>query len=141
MMVWLLIFTFSLFIINLVQIRKFGPLFGETSGSFFAKFNVLISARRLEANRIAQLKHEDPAEIYDEENWKLHTPLFMEPMEDEEFERMEKQAREQAVTDVEKTQRTYLWTRPQPPGLIFLTLGYVSWVIFGSPLALFLDIL
>lgn len=141
MMLGLLIFTFLLLILNIIQIRRFGPLFSETSGSVLSKINVLISARRIPIEQIVHLKHEDPAEIYENNKWKLYTPVFQEPLEDEEYERVEKEARENAIRNTENTERSYLWVRPQPPGIIFLTLGYIYWVFIGSPLALFFVLL
>ncbi len=141
MMVGLIFFTIILLVLNLYQIKRFGPLFGETSGSLLSKLNVLLSSRRIAASQVENLRHEDPAEIFDGIRWKLYTPIFTEPMEDEEFEKVEREVREKATTDVRETSRSYLWTRPQPPGLLFMTAGYVYWVFLGSPLAYFLKFL
>lgn len=133
MFFFFLLFAIMLLINNIYSINKMGPLFSETSGSLLTKFSILISGRRTKRENVEYLMHEDPAEILDGA-WKLHTPLFSEPLTDEEYEKIEKETRNKVWNDIQAGKRTYLWTRPQPPGLVFFVLAYLSWIIFGSPL-------
>ena len=137
MFVFFLLFALMLLVFNLFQIRTYGPLFSETNGTFGSKLAIIFSGRRVPRNSVENLKHEDPAEIF-EGYWRLHTPILERPLEDEEYEKIEKEAREKAWEDIQASTRTYLWTRPQPPGLVFFVLGYLSLIIFGSPFLAFL---
>jgi hypothetical protein len=134
----LLMFGFILLLINLIQRGKYGPLFSETSGTILSKLYVLLSGHRVVSERLSDLEHEDPLEVFENDQWKLHTPIFVEQLEDEEFEKMEREARIKAAEDAQSTNRSYLWVRPQPPGMVFFLLGYLLWVFIGSPLPFFL---
>ena len=134
MVIGFILFAVILFFYNLIAIKYYGPLFNETSGSLLQKINVMISSRRISSSEVASLKHEDPAEIYTNGLWVLFTPIFQSPLDDEAYEKIETEAREQAANDVKVSNRSYLWVRPQPPGLVFIMFAYIFWIIFGSPL-------
>ncbi|MCY3411089.1 MAG: prepilin peptidase [Candidatus Heimdallarchaeota archaeon] len=137
MFILFIIFALFLLIYNLSTIRTFGPLFGETSGNMGQKISILISGRRLAKDKVENLRFEDPAEKLEEE-WHLWTPLFdTEMLDDDEFERIEKEQRKEAWENIRYTERTYLWTRPQPPGLVFFVIAYILLLIFGSPALVF----
>lgn len=131
--VLMILFALSLLIRNLIEIKQYGKLFGKTEGNFLAKINVLISSRRVEFNKIHKLKHSDPAEIYDLGAWRLYAPIFPGFIDDDEAFKLEKEMREKALNDAKLTNREYIWFRPQPPGLMFLTLAYIIWAIIGGP--------
>ena len=101
------------------------------------KLAILISGRRVSADVIKTLTHDDPAEKYEDDTWRLYTPLFTEAMEDDEYEKIETKNRETAYQNAKETSRSYLWVRPQPPGLVFLLLAYVYWILLGSPILYF----
>jgi hypothetical protein len=132
-LIFVLVFSLALLITNLVSISKYGRLFSETNGSIIGKIGLLISGRRVTTEMVKTLIHDDPAEIYEEGNWKIHAPLFSESLEDEEYEVLEKKNREIAYKNAKETSRPYIWVRPQPPGLVYFLLGYIYWVLFGSP--------
>ncbi len=127
-----IILALILFVMNMMSIRKFGPLFGETNGGIGSKISILFSGRRLARDQIENLKHEDPAERFNGA-WFLYTPLFETPLEDDEYEIIEREARAKAWEDISNSARTYLWTRPQPPGLVLFIFAYLYMLIFGSP--------
>lgn len=137
MLLFILVFALVLLLRNLKSKSKYGGLFSETSASVMGKLAILISGRRVPADVIINLTHDDPAEKYEDEIWSLHTPLFSEQMEDDEYEKMEIENRENAHQQAKETSRSYLWVRPQPPGLVFLLLGYIYWIFLGSPILYF----
>lgn len=134
MFIFFLLFAFFLMFLNIYQIRKYGPLFKETRGSIPQKLNALFSCRRIPRQEIASIKFHDPVEILEANYWKLHTPIFEGPLDDEEFEKREKEIRETAIINVDESEKQYLWMRPQPPGLIFILLAQIMWIFVGSPL-------
>ncbi|MDH5646814.1 MAG: prepilin peptidase, partial [Candidatus Heimdallarchaeota archaeon] len=105
---------------NLASNKQFGSLFNETNGTFFSKFSVLLSCRRVDAAKIHQLQHEDPIEIYTDGAWKLNVSIYNPPMDDESYEKMEKKLKEDTISWIEQSSRSYIWVRPQPPGLVFI---------------------
>ncbi len=134
----LLIFALLMLLYNLYSIKKMGPLFQGTSGGILSKINVLISAYRIDQINMDNMKHKDPVEEYSEENgWELSTSVFTAPMDDEEFEKVEREARERAIETVKITGKKFLWVRPQPPGLVFLLIAYIYWLLLGSPATIF----
>lgn len=139
-MVNLFLCFLSLALIFLVQnfysIREFGPLFSETNGKFGSKISILLSGRRIAREKVENLKFEDPAEIFDGA-WYLYTPLFEEVLDDEEYQIKEKEARDKAWSHISQSNRSYLWTRPQPPGLLLFLIAYVCLILVGSPGELF----
>ena len=137
MLLFILLFALLLLIMNLKSASKYGGLFSETSGSIMGKLAILISGRRVPAEMINALTHDDPAEIYEEDTWRLSTPLFSEPLEDDEYEKVETENRQTAHQNAIDTSRTYIWVRPQPPGLVFLFMGYIYWILLGSPILYF----
>ncbi len=137
MLLFILVFALILLFLNLKSASKYGGLFSETSGSFMGKLAILISGRRVPAEVINTLTHDDPAEKYEDDTWSLYTQLFAEQMEDDEYEKMETENREIAYQNAKETSRSYLWVRPQPPGLVFLFLGYIYWIFLGSPILYF----
>lgn len=138
--IFFILFAIFLFTNNMISIFKYGSLFSETSGTIFDKIGALISGRRIPREKIKNLKHEDPAEKYIDGKWKLYLPTFQEILDDEEYFKREEKAKREVIQAIENSDRTYLWTRPQPPGIIFLFLGYVSMIVLGSPIQLLLPI-
>jgi len=49
----------------------------------------------------------------------------------EEFAQLRKEVFEKAV----ETKKKALWVRLQPPGIVFMLIGYLMWITIGSPLA------
>ena len=133
-MVIFIIFALILLIYNISSRSKFGSLFGETGGSRMQKFNVLFSSYRVSPDKLLTMEHYDPVEKVVDDEWVLHTPLFEAPVDDDTWEKQTKIAREKAIKDSIKTERSYLWIRPQPPGLVFILVAYLFWVFIGSPL-------
>ncbi|MHA2028864.1 MAG: prepilin peptidase [Candidatus Kariarchaeaceae archaeon] len=134
---YFVLFALSLVIRNIIEIRRFGNLFEFTEGSKMKKVLTLMAARRVSKSDFAYLKHSDPAEIYLDYKWILYTPVFQANEEDDVAIAKERIMREQAINDASLTQREYLWFRPQPPGLVFITLAYLTWIVFASPLSPF----
>ena len=132
--IFMIIFGVSILIANLATKSRYGGFFGETSGSVLKKIAILLSGRRVPIDKIKELRYDDPAEEYDGETWKLSKALFIELEQDEDYEKIEKGHRETAHKNASDTARSFLWMRPQPPGMVFLFLAYFFWVLFGSPL-------
>lgn len=137
LLVYFLAFAIILLLRNIFEIRLYGRLFQHTEGSTMEKFNTLLSSRRVHATELSRLKHSDPAEIYQQEKWVLLAPVFQGPVEDDEAIRLETELRDQVIHDARITEREYIWFRPQPPGLIVITLSYLSWILLGSPISPF----
>ena len=136
-LVYFLAFALFLLMRNIFEIRIYGGLFRHTGGSFLDKFNTLLSSRRVHKSKFSGLKHSDPAEIYLLNKWILYAPVFHGPVEDDEAIKLEKELREQVIDDASTTEREYIWFRPQPAGLIAITLAYLSWILLGSPVSPF----
>lgn len=136
----ILIFALFLLVFNLLSIRYKGPLFSETSGSYLAKFMILITSRRVDLEHLEALKHEDPIERYIDEKWMLSHQIFQQLLDDEEYNAMEHKMKLEAIQNFKSTNRTYLWVRPQPPGLVFILFGYIIFILFGSPINLLFPI-
>lgn len=134
---YLILYSWLLLIRNIVEITKYGALFKETQGSILTKFNALLSSRRVSITKLENLKHSDPIEFLINDQWTLLTPLYQPIEEDEIAIAKEKEARKQALIDATSTNRDYLWYRPQPPGLVFITISYISWILFSSPVTPF----
>ena len=138
MFIFFILFAFLLLILNIYQITSMGPLFKGTHGTKTQKFMVLISARRVWKGQVEQIKFHDPVEVLEANHWKLYTPVFQGPMDDETFERLEREMREAAVRDVIESNKPFLWMRPQPPGIIFILLAQITWIFIGSPFTILL---
>jgi Flp pilus assembly protein protease CpaA len=135
--IYLILFSILLFCRNLIEIRKFGSLFAFTEGSKLGKLMVLFSSRRIAKTEFDTISHSDPAEILNLDKWALSAPLFQTLEEDDIAIERERLARVKAIEDARETNREYLWFRPQPPGLVFITLAYITWILFASPLSVF----
>ena len=119
-------------IINLINYRRFGNWFDETSGSFLQKTLLLISAFQVKPSALTGERFLDPVENY-EGVWKIEFSLVGDyDEEDEVLEAREKEKREKAREIGMKTGRKYIWVRPQIPGLAVFWLAYLIWLGYGS---------
>ena len=130
---------FILFCRNLWNRSKFDGWFHESSYNFTEKLRLLISAIQIPINEIERKMHYDPAEKFENETWKAHLPFSMEQLTDEEFEKFEKEARRVAYKNATETNRTFIWSRYQNPGLVNFAFAYILLLLFGSPYVLFIN--
>jgi Flp pilus assembly protein protease CpaA len=137
LLIYFLAFAFLLLLRNLFEIRSYGSPFRHTEGSLIAKLNTLLSSRRIRTSKLNSIKHSDPAEIFETDKWILYAPVFQGPIEDDVAIKLERELRESVIQDAISTEREYIWFRPQPPGLIVITLSYLSWVFLASPISPF----
>jgi prepilin signal peptidase PulO-like enzyme (type II secretory pathway) len=136
----LLLFAFSLIIGGLISSFKY-TLFEQPNLSFSDKIALLMSCIKIEQSSIETITNVDFVEQFDEEKneWILKLSLFM-PEEEEELElaiRLEEFAklRTEIFEKAIETKKKALWVRLQPPGIVFIFIGYLMWITIGSPLA------
>ncbi|RMG42478.1 MAG: hypothetical protein D6732_00995 [Methanobacteriota archaeon] len=128
----IVIILFVVVSINLFNLRKFGNWFKETSGSFFHKAILIMTAFQVPPASIKDESFLDPVESY-ETGWKIQYSFFGDYDEDDEvLEARERELRQTIKTKAIETGRSYIWVRPQIPGLVLFWLAYVIWLIYGS---------
>ena len=126
---------------NLLNRRKFNGWFHESSYKFSEKLRLMVTARQIQTHRIETEIHYDPAEVFENNSWKSHLPFSMEQLTDEEFEKFEKEARLTAYKNAVKTNRTFIWSRYQNPGLVSFYFAYMLLLLVGSPYVLFINVI
>jgi len=80
-------------------------------------------------------------EDYTDEIWKIKTSFFIPDLDDDELEELEQRTRLQVKGDALQSSRSYIWHRYQVPGIVAFLLGFVYWVLIGSPLVIYLDLI
>lgn len=117
------VFAVILFIFgrNIRNYSKFGGWFNESRFSVLAKLRLLITCTQVPVTSITAQQFADPAEIYENEQWHVYLPTSMESGELCELQTKEERQRQLCQQNATITNRSYLWMRPQIPGLpIFL---------------------
>ncbi|MCG3218893.1 MAG: prepilin peptidase [Candidatus Heimdallarchaeota archaeon] len=136
----LLLFAFSLIIGGIISSFKYA-LFEQPNLTLSDKFALLMSCIKVDQASIEAVTNVDFVEQFDEETneWIIKLSLFMPEEEEEldltirreEFSKLRKEIFEKAV----ETDKKSLWVRLQPPGILFMLIGYLMWITIGSPLA------
>jgi prepilin signal peptidase PulO-like enzyme (type II secretory pathway) len=136
----LLLFAFSLIIGGLISSFKY-VLFEQPNLSFSDKIALLMSCIKIDQLSIESVTNVDFVEQFDDEEneWLIKLSLFMPEEEEEldlavrqeEFAKLRKEVFEKAV----ETKKKAIWVRLQPPGIVFMFVGYLMWITIGSPLA------
>ena len=127
--------------VNSVDYFRSKDLFSETSGSLLLKLSMLITARKLAVTEIEEQMFYDPTEEYSEERWRIQHSFLMPDLDDDELEKLERQTRLERKAKAEETGRTYLWHRYQVPGIIAFLISFIYWLVLGSPLVLYLELI
>ncbi len=135
------LYTLYFLIFNLIDYIRTKDLFSETSGSLLIKISTLITSRKLPVEEIHEKMFYDPTEEYTEGGWRLQHSFLMPDLDDDELEELERRTRLESKVRAEETGRTYLWHRYQVPGIVPFLIGFVFWLVFGSPLVWYLELI
>ncbi len=124
-----LVIAFAVY--NVLFFVRHKELFQGVDGSIIKKIGVFISGYKEKIDLLKQKKFFDIAEEYDGNKWILSSAFSKVLDEEEEKEYIEKE--KELISLLEKSGKKYVWIKPQPPGILFVLLAFLSYILFGSP--------
>ena len=131
---WLLIMVLAyplpILVYNLWKRAKGERLFDEVEGKWWSKILMLISGYKLPVEKAKERVDVLYSEIYNQETKAWELKHFMQVEELEEEEKFKKEIEEQ----ISQTGKKKIWVKIMPPGIVFLTLGYITTLLIGNPL-------
>ncbi len=131
-----------IFILNIFNYFKFRKWFiNEHRLSIFTKITFLVTAFQVDPKKLSSTSFLDPAEEFVDNEWVSTKQLFVYNEEDEVLEQKEKELRQSVHSSSILTKREFVWVRAQIPGIVYFWLAYVIWLLWGSILIPFLQLI
>ena len=130
-LVFFISLIFAFLIYNAVFYFHHGELFSKTEGTLIQKISILVSGYKEELSKLENKRFVDIAEEKKGDDWYLVSSIALASPEDDISEFEEKYKIIQRLIDDGKK---HVWVRPQPPGILFIFLAFIFYVLMGSPL-------